>query len=604
MKKAILIIPCLAIITSITSCDNRQKFSASIYLYDADNPETLIATLSGTAGTLIKDNKELSDILSNAQIKQDTTFKGWYTSPSLEGQAININYIPYHDVSYYGFFAEHVSLTFEIPSNQGISYPENTFENGKYVLTGVEGDEIPVDLPEVSRNQFTFSGWVDESNNLFNSRYFPGSDLVLHPSFTSWPTLSFVTNVDNYTIDPIVLEPGQEVPNNIIDLSKMDKGENYKLEGWYTTPDFQEGTLFTFDKMPDTDTVIYARFLEKRTIHFDTTGFSFSVNDITCFPNENIEAPTPESFIYENHYFVGWSETVVPPDAEEYELFEFSNMPDRNVTLYPVFLSNPTIEVIFPDGNSQALLSYSPGSTIDLEDLFRDDIAYDDYGSYNGFYTLNSENEKVYIEDSNNYVVPSKDLAIYLEYLEEYDVTFSFLDILKQPIPGIEPYVIHTNSTLSDPKDEIISYVKSVLPTSNYSIDSYLQNHEADQYQNFYFPYNIASDLSLFVVLAEPVSFSFDFVNTDLVEIRESINIDTYQNKYLGEPVYINEETSTYYLYGNDTGLSISQYEFKGAYLTKNGVDDLDTRYNLPIYAPNTSYNSEENHINLVFKSI
>ena len=191
-----------------------------------------------------------------------------------------------------------------------------------------------------------------------------------------------------------------------------------------------------------------------------------------------------------------------------------------------------------------------------------------------------------------------------LEYLEEYDVTFSFLDILKQPIPGIEPYVIHTNSTLSDPKDEIISYVKSVLPTSNYSVDSYLQNHEADQYQNFYFPYNIASDLSLFVVLAEPVSFSFDFVNTDLVEIRESINIDTYQNKYLGEPVYINEETSTYYLYGNDTGLSISQYEFKGAYLTKNGVDDLDTRYNLPIYAPNTSYNSEENHINLVFKSI
>lgn len=112
------------------------------------------------------------------------------------------------------------------------------------------------------------------------------------------------------------------------------------FDGWWTTPTFEEGTHFTGDCMPNSDVVLYAKWLEHK-VYYHTISYqtnSDRVQDsVTKLEGSDIELPIYDTYVVDNgitkttRVFDGWWTTADFVAGTE---FNATVMPSEDITLY------------------------------------------------------------------------------------------------------------------------------------------------------------------------------------------------------------------------------------------------------------------------------
>jgi len=557
-KKLPAFLASMIIVLSLSSCTSTYSTTGAISFYD---DSTLLGKLEGSSGTLISENATDYALLEQYQTKADHEFANWYLSADFS-RTIDISYYPYKDIDVYAKFLNDVTITLDAGTG--------TFAAGAITTySGVESNEIKDEFAVPSKTNATFLGWfltaAAEDTDEFTSNFFPSEDITLYAKYSDWPTLSFETNVAGYEIDSIQIEPNTAVPDDLIDVTKLDKGDSYKFDGWYTEDTFEN--QFSFEYMPEVDTTIYAKFLEKQTINFITNVPGYDIPDYVGFPGEAISAPVIDeaSMKIDGKYFDGWYETI---DFSG-DKFAFSEMPENDVTLYGYWVDDPVITLYDTDDVTviAEINTYEPGSFVDLT-AFNPDHGQDDFLNWVTKTTetvggVETTTETV-IFGPENYMIPDQNTDLFVRYRTNYLLTIDFVDTAGVELAAIDNYEeIYGSYLIEDPTAELTTYLTTASATT-YKPIRYLNSLDAE----ISFPYAISSAETVKAVLAQEVTITLE---TYVDAVTPSIPIGTLTGLQTEmvvdtEVVTIDNVSGNYFVYGIDTNMNATDYNWAFAY--------------------------------------
>ena len=136
-------------------------------------------------------------------------------------------------------------------------------------------------------------------------------------------TLSFVTNREGLTVEPLTVKKEEEI--NLRDSKYQLTAEGFVFKGWFFDAQLTNMALvFNLEE----DTTVYAKWARINTVTFDSNGGTAvqSVKVETGSTLDQPQAPTKEGF-----KFVGWYK-----EAELTNKFNFENTEINNdITLSP-----------------------------------------------------------------------------------------------------------------------------------------------------------------------------------------------------------------------------------------------------------------------------
>lgn len=241
-----------------------------------------------------------------------------------------------------------------------------------------------------------------------------------------------------------------EIPSfttRVVDDQANNIEYTYTFRGWYTTSDFQSGTLFTATTMPRRDTALYAKWELTNTnvygpftITFETNGGP-AVEPIISRAYASITIPTftertfddTENFTLYTYAFRGWYTTSTFQAGSE---FTATTMPRENITLYArwelistvkygpytitfVTYTNSAFETVVAGENDQInLTDYTP-----TKDTVYVDKGYNWGGANMGKWTYEVTRytfEGWYLDESFTTrftgLMPNKNITLYANY--------------------------------------------------------------------------------------------------------------------------------------------------------------------------------------------
>ena len=182
-------------------------------------------------------------------------------------------------------------------------------------------------------------------------------------------TISFNTNggeaVNNISQSANTAISIPTLNNKVVDEGDVRK--TYRFDGWYTTENFEEGTLFTSTTMPRYDLTLYAKWtlistLQVRTIYFESNGGS-AVNSQKYLPNTYVDlsayVPTKATYYVDKGY--NWGGSHMGKWTYEVTRYTFAGwyidanctqafngvMPDYDITLYAKWNASTTTEYYY-----------------------------------------------------------------------------------------------------------------------------------------------------------------------------------------------------------------------------------------------------------------
>lgn len=569
MRKPLILLS-LPFLLFLPSCASAPARTKSVSFYDG---ETKLGSVSGESGTKIVE-EDLKKI-ENFQIKEHYRFDGWYAKSDFSSAAVSaVTYYPTFDTVYYAKFSAEVTLTLD--PGEG-SFAEGTVTS----FTGVSGEALP-ELPEPTPNgSFDFSSWhyTDSENKdqEFTSKVFPDSNLTLTAAYAPWPTLNFVTNVDGYEIPSYRAKAGAEIDLEKIgiDSSKLDKGEKYKFDGWYTSYDSGTGEYshpFYFRTMPSKDTTLYARFLEKHTITF-VSNIDYEVPSIVEFAGTAIKVPyskvdshhhkveggtiDPDKFQKENCYFDGWYESA---DFSG-DPYHFSEMPDQDLTLYAKWTDNPTLQMAREvDGVQRIVYDYGkvyPGTS---HNLIQDALDFwnDGKTAAGSFYEVNSDGTRTPVSNPEEFQMPKRNVSIVYAQKSLHKLTVGLIDPFGNSVSSDTTEVYASSGSYAVSKDTLDEKVSALssLSGKDYEISYYSLTAALDTGLNkstaVLFPYAPSADTAVYAVIAQKVYF-------DVKDGDSTYKVTGYQGEDLpADPVSV-DSSGKYEIFGNATSYDASK---------------------------------------------
>ena len=182
-------------------------------------------------------------------------------------------------------------------------------------------------------------------------------------------TISFVAN-GGETVNSISQSANTAISIPTLNNRVVDEGDvrkTYRFDGWYTTENFEEGTLFTSTTMPRYDLTLYAKWtlistLQVRTIYFESNGGS-AVNSQKYLPNTYVDlsayVPTKATYYVDKGY--NWGGSHMGKWTYEVTRYTFAGwyidanctqafngvMPDYDITLYAKWNASTTTEYYY-----------------------------------------------------------------------------------------------------------------------------------------------------------------------------------------------------------------------------------------------------------------
>lgn len=250
-------------------------------------------------------------------VKQNHRFEGWYTTPSFEVEGLwdFNNILGVEDITLYAKWIKQTTIQF-------VTNCEATINS----ITIDAGEKI--EEPEsIIKNGYKFDGWYTTPNyaaeSLWNFDNVINDNLTLYAKWLKEVTVTFNTNGVG-EIDSINTYEGEKIaePEPLV---KQD----YKFDGWYTTPNFAAESLWNFDnKLGEYNITLYAKWVKQVTVTFSTNCDSKVDNIILDIGNK---VQQPEELIKTGYKFRGWYTTEIFTDGTEWN---FDNVVTKDLTLY------------------------------------------------------------------------------------------------------------------------------------------------------------------------------------------------------------------------------------------------------------------------------
>lgn len=212
-----------------------------------------------------------------------------------------------------------------------ISFFDGTEEYTEYAKTVEENSKLirPTD-PE--KEGYVFVGWYTEPEliNVYNFDSPVTADLKLYAKFeeaasVTTHTVTFKSDSET-TYDTSVVKEGNSVvkPENPIK-------EGYVFDGWYTDANCTNENAYDFNTPVNTDITLYAKWLAKYTVSFDTDGGS-TVESQTVITGNKATKPAVNP-TKKGYNFKGWYK-----DSTHSNEFDFENDTiTDNTTIYARF---------------------------------------------------------------------------------------------------------------------------------------------------------------------------------------------------------------------------------------------------------------------------
>lgn len=353
------------------------------------------ATMQFSIGELKSENYTLS-----------TTNKAYtYT---LDSQTSGIVEININQTTSKSLYIKEIKMTYSDSVMYNVSFFDGTKEYTEYAKKVEENGKLirPTD-PE--KEGYVFAGWyVDpELSKEYNFDASITADLKLYAKFeeaaaVETQTVTFMKD-SKTTYDTSVVKKG-----NTVGAPAEPTNDGYSFGGWYT--DVNCTTAYDFNTPVNTDITLYAKWLAKYTVSFDTDGGS-TVETQTVVTGDKATIPTSTP-TKKGYNFVGWY-----TDNTYTTEFDFENT---------IITDNTTIYAKFEDASIIRLNGYTFNKISTLEELttgyyviggynekantnyYMGEISGDIFSAdatYKNYYGIKAENGKLLIQDLNdNYI--------------------------------------------------------------------------------------------------------------------------------------------------------------------------------------------------------
>lgn len=353
---------------------------------------TATATMQFSIGELKSENYTLS-----------ATNKAYtYT---LDSQTSGIVEININQTISKSLYIKEIKMTYSDSVMYNVSFFDGTKEYTEYAKKVEENGKLirPTD-PE--KEGYVFTGWyVDpELSKEYNFDASITADLKLYAKFeeaaaVETQTVTFMKDSET-TYDTSVVKKG-----NTVGVPAEPTNDGYSFGGWYT--DVNCTTAYDFDLPVNTDITLYAKWLAKYTVSFDTDGGS-TVESQTVVTGNKATKPAVNP-TKKGYNFIGWY-----TDNTYTTEFDFEKA---------IITDNTTIYAKFEDASIFKLDGYTFSKISTLEELttgyyviggynekantnyYMGEISGDIFSAdatYKNYYGIKVENGKLLIQDLND----------------------------------------------------------------------------------------------------------------------------------------------------------------------------------------------------------
>ncbi len=525
-------------ITSLFSCSPSTNKEVTIKFFDGSNN---VLTLTGISGTKIEQDSAIDKQIDAAEIKADHAFKGWFASQDFSTERIYFNYFPNESIDVYGKYAKYVHINLDAG--------EGSFESGAVTTYyGLPSDVIPHSaFPIPTKANHSFASWQNNGIDFDFKNGFPSSDITLTASYKIYPTLT--VNIDGKVVKSGLFAPESNIPSSFLEDVSLDKGEDYKFEGWYIEDTFK--TRFNFESMPKTSTTIYANFVKKHSVSFVTNVEGYNIDPYYEFEGTPIKAPNKNDgtldytkFKIDNKYFAGWYTKENPTYGVDKQ-YEFTTIPKEDIILYALWVNDPIITVkIKKDGvdyNTSTINNIAPNGIIDLNPYYLND---ETLRLTKVIYLDASSNEiPIY---NNKYTVTEENITINIEYVSLNKLNITYYDPFGSALGLSQDSTYASEGSYSISKAEV-----DEITSAKIGADKKVINYTDSEDKNITFPYSIneAKTIKAIVGSAASVNVKEDVSSTSVITLNgftgERIN---------QEPVSISENNK-FVIFGKETDI-------------------------------------------------
>ncbi|MFP4177580.1 MAG: InlB B-repeat-containing protein [Acholeplasmataceae bacterium] len=340
-------------------------------------------------------------------VREGHTFGGWYTDDGVFEEAFVFDVMPAYNETLY---AKWVPRDYVIAFNTNEGTPLSP-------ITVTFGD--PIELPETTREYYTFEGWYEDEELTvpFDYENMPAESFGLH---ADWEIITYTISVEldgGTGVESFEQDHGTDV-DELDDPTKT--GQTFA--GWYADEQFETAVSFPFTAFEDQ--TLYAKWVTQ--IDFDSNGGS-PCEPIVQDPGTELELPEPN---LEGYAFEGWHQEGDIP-------FTSDVMPLESIELYALW-SIMTYQVTYEQNNGEGPIIESKqyGETLDLEPEREGFI-------FSGWYTSDDFDERIY-------TVPDQDIVVHTFWQYE--------QLVLLPVGDAETYTIPKNTDDDDTDDVVGGY--------------------------------------------------------------------------------------------------------------------------------------------------
>lgn len=270
---------------------------------------------------------------------------------TLDSQTSGIVEININQTTSKALYIKEIKMTYSDSVMYNVLFFDGTEEYTKY-FTKVEENGKLIRPTDPEKEGYVFVGWYTEPELIneykFNSTV--SADLKLYAKFeesaaVETQTVTFMKDAETL-FDTSVVKKG-----NTVGVPAEPTNDGYSFAGWYT--DVKCTTAYDFNLPVNTDITLYAKWLAKYTVSFDTDGGS-TVESQTVVTGNKATKPAVNP-TKKGYNFVGWY-----TDNTYTTEFDFENT---------IITDNTTIYAKFEDASIFKLDGYTFNKISTLEEL-------------------------------------------------------------------------------------------------------------------------------------------------------------------------------------------------------------------------------------------
>ena len=196
-----------------------------------------------------------------------------------------------------------------------------------------------------TREGYVFDDWYYENGEPFNFRTPITEDIDLYAGWLKNLVVTFDLNYEESENISIDIGYGTKI-------SAPDKPvrEGYTFIDWYTTADYTQGKVFSFNAQITKDTILYARWEVNPVVTFNLNYEGSETVQIEVDYSGLAKAPSVP--VREGYTFIDW---YTRPYYTEGEVFDFNTRLTGNIILYARWEANPIVTFDFNLAGSEAV---------------------------------------------------------------------------------------------------------------------------------------------------------------------------------------------------------------------------------------------------------